>query len=94
MTSRFHLGFMRELIIFHVPPSHSPQRGVRNMQILTEKGLSSQTVRDDGALRRLSEDDPGLRDGHEGEEQRVSPRVLRLSAVQSQVSIARVGFLR
>ena len=44
-----------------------------------------QVVRHDRLLRRLQQGHPGLRDGDEGQDQRLSSGMLRLPAVQSQV---------
>ena len=46
-----------------------------------------QVVRDDGLLRGVPEGDSGLRDGDEGADQRLPLGVLRLPAVQPQVSL-------
>ena len=46
---------------------------------------SFQALRLNGLLRGLQEDHPGIRDGDEGQNQRLSPGVLRLPGVRPQV---------
>jgi len=47
--------------------------------------FSIQTLRTDGTLFGVFQDDSSFRDGNESKGQRLPPRMFRLSAVQSQV---------
>ena len=55
--------------------------------------LNPQIIRLDWILLSLQEGDPRFRDGDAGQDQRVPPRVLRLSAVRAQVRKLRVFLL-